>query len=201
MTGVPSGQGTARGCRMGSGSRTCVSPGPSDMALPAPSWAECSHRHVNLGSPARGLQLALPSVGRETDQPDPQDGGGPLLCLMCSLWKGIETRQHGERKKNDPPPGLPGILPGARTIRQLLPCPRPRPEPENSPGGCRLGRGPRKPGRDMPSQHRPRGRAAGGPCPCPDSRWGWALWLPKDARSHFPRKFCKGLGNVRLFLF
>lgn len=153
-----------------------------------------------------GLQRGVSSwlfpvwAGKQTSQ-TPRMGGGPLLCSMCSLWKGIETRQHGERKRNDLPPGLPGILPGARTIRQLLPCPRPRPEPENSPGGCRLGRGPRKPGRDMPSQHRPRGRAAGGPCPCPNSRWGWALWLPKDARSHFPRKFCKGLGNVRLFLF
>ena len=74
MTGVSSGQGMVGCCRMGSRAGVCASPGPSDMALSAPSWAECGHCHINLEtgrSPARGLQLALPSVGRKTD------GGGP----------------------------------------------------------------------------------------------------------------------------
>ena len=118
--GVPRGQGMVRCCRMGSRAGACVSPGPSDMSLSAPSWARCSHRHDTLetgGSPAGSSQC-----GQGNRPARPQDGGVPLLHSMCSLWKGIETRQHGPRKRNDPPPGLPSTLPGAGTLCQLLSC-------------------------------------------------------------------------------
>ena len=71
--GVPSGQGMVRCCRMGSRAGACVSPGPSDMALSAPSWARCSHRHDTLetgGSPAGSSQC-----GQGNRPGRPQDGG------------------------------------------------------------------------------------------------------------------------------
>ena len=63
MTGVSSGQGMVGCCRMGSRAGVCASPGPSDMALSAPSWAECGHCHINLETGF--IEVRVKGKGRE----------------------------------------------------------------------------------------------------------------------------------------
>lgn len=75
MTGVPSGQGMVGCCRMGSRAGVCASRGP--LTWPSVHQAGPSVVAAMLTWRQGGLQLALPSVGRETDRSDPQDGGGP----------------------------------------------------------------------------------------------------------------------------
>ena len=100
MTGVPSGQGLVGCCRMGSRAGVCASPGPSDMALCA--QAGPSVVTAMLTWRQGGLQLALPSVGRETDRSDPQDGGGPTSMPNVLPMEGHRNPAPWGKKKKRP---------------------------------------------------------------------------------------------------
>lgn len=84
-----------RCCRMGSRAGACVSPGPSDMALSAPSWAKCSHCHDTLetgGSPAGSSQCGQGSR-------PPPGWGGPTSTLNVLPVEGYRNQATWAKKE------------------------------------------------------------------------------------------------------
>lgn len=129
--------------------------------------------------------------GARQSRRDHQDGGSRVSGSMPPSWgRCRDGAKQEDTRRYRPQTSAWGFPPAHGGGVQEPHC-------------CRLGLGaaPGPSGWDVPVTAQAGGSVVGGPHPCMDPHVGWGLRPPRETRSHFPWKFCKVFGEMRLFLF